>query len=108
MAIIAIQDIPAAGLKKTMVAAAAGGDKFLNDGRALFHVKNGSASAITVTVVAATACSHGVMHNLVINVAAGDEISLPRLDPSRFNDAGGYANITYSAAATVTVGCIRP
>ncbi|MED4586671.1 hypothetical protein P9578_28350 [Brevibacillus choshinensis] len=104
MADLAVQTISVSGGNPTMVAAAAGGDVFSNDGKTFFRVKNGGASSITVTVVAKSPCSHGVKHDSVVSVAAGAEANIGFLDPTRFNDPQtGKVSVTYSAVTTVTV-----
>lgn len=109
MAIIAPSDLAGTGksLNGVLVAANVGGDKYLNGGTETFIVKNASGGSINVTAVAQKLCSHGVLHNQVFAVAAGDTFQFPALAQDRFNDASGYVNITYSAVASVTVAVTR-
>lgn len=96
-----------AGVLLGAVAAAGGGDKFLNDGNVLLYVKNGSGVSINVTVVASGAPGGLTITNPVIAVAAGAEKIIGPFDPKYFNDASGFVNLTYSAATSVTVSVIQ-
>lgn len=106
MSVLSVQDVTNAGLQPSYVAAAAGGDSFPNNGRTVVHVKNGSASAITVTIASPQQCSHGFTHALAITVNAGADKLIGPLDPFRFNDNSGNVGITYSSATTVTVAAL--
>jgi hypothetical protein len=106
MAQLTVKSATIAGVASTYVAASAGGDSFANNGHTVFHVKNGGASAITVTVNSQTACNHGFDHDITVSVAAGEERIIGTFDRSRFNDATGNVLITYSAVTTVTVCAI--
>lgn len=105
MADLAIQKPTAdAPLVLAYVAAAAGGDAFINSGQERLHVKNGGGGAITVTVNAQKNCNHGFAHNAgPTNVAAGAEVTFGRLDTFRFNDGANKAQVRYSAVGGVTV-----
>lgn len=108
MAQLNVQNAPLNGLVKTMAAASAGGDTFLNDGNTLLSVKNGGGSSITVTVNSVAPCSQGFDHDLVVSLAAGSEITFPKLDPYRFNDLStGLVSVTYSAVTSLTVAAVR-
>lgn len=107
MAALTIQTAGLTGLTKTMAAASAGGDTFANDGKTVFSVKNGGASAITVTINSQHLCNQGFDHDLVVSVAAGSEISFPELDIYRFNDTSGNVVVTYSAVTSVTVAAVK-
>lgn len=96
-----------AGATPSYGSAAGGGDKFLNNGSMLLHVKNGDGSSHTVTVVSPELCSQGVEHDVTVTVGASGEKIIGPFDPVRFNDANGYANISYSAVTSVTVGVLQ-
>ncbi len=83
----------------------ANGDTFSNDGHTILHVKNGNASACTVTIDSVKPCDQGVDHNPAVVVAAttGDEMIGP-FPISRF---GSVITVTsYSVTATVSVAAI--
>ncbi|WP_041580834.1 hypothetical protein [Bacillus sp. 1NLA3E] len=108
MAQLNVQNLPINGLVKTMSSASAGGDTFTNDGNTILYVKNGGASPVTVTVNSVAPCSQGFDHDLVVSLAAGSEISFPKLDPYRFNDLStGLVSVSYSTVTSVTVAAVR-
>lgn len=97
-----------AGTAAAYSAASAGGDTMVPSDRTHLHVKNGSGGSITVTVVAKTACNHGVLHNLAVAVPAGEERLIGAIIPSRFaRPADGLAEITYSDVTTLTVAAVK-
>lgn len=100
MAQLTVQKTNLTGLDPTFVAAAAGGDTFENDGQTLFHAKNGSAAAITVTVDSIRPCNYGFDHNAVVSVPAGGERIIGPFDRNRF---GTTVTVTYSAVTSLTV-----
>lgn len=50
MAVLTVQQVNLDGISPTFVAADAGGDEFVNSGKAVLHVKNDGTNSITVTV----------------------------------------------------------
>ena len=107
MAVLTAQPLANAGLKPVFSAASAGGDSFANTGNEYVHIKNGSASSITVTIDSVAPCSYGFDHDLAITIPAGEEKLTPRLARARFNDTDGFVTLTYSASASVTVAVIK-
>lgn len=88
--------------------AAAAADTIVPSEDVDLFVRNASAGAITVTVVAKTTCNQGVLHDLVVAVPAGGDKLIGPLPPQRFADpATGLASVNYSATASVTVASIR-
>lgn len=98
---------------KPMVApTATHGNKFYNDGRTIFRVKNGSAAPITVTFnVPGTLYGLAVTSPAPTVAATGDGNGLDFQDfgpfPAIFNQSDGYVWAVCSAVATVTVGAFR-
>ena len=88
----------------TLAAASVGGDTFANTGREILDVNNGSGGAITVTVAAVSPCNHGVLHNSVVSVPAGQRYAIGPFDPVRFGSAPA---VTYSGVTSLTVGVRR-
>lgn len=107
MAALTVQQAAQTGIVVAFVAAAGGGDSFVNDGRTYLHVKNGGGGSINVTVDSVRACDQGGDHDVVVAVGAGAEKVIGPLDPVRFNGAGGAVAVSYSAVTTVTVAAVK-
>lgn len=90
-----------------LVPATAGGDSFPNNGATRVRVNNGSAAPITVTFKGQHPCNHGVIHDDAVIVANGTTVDVGPFSTGQFNDVNGNMQITYSAAATVTVGAYQ-
>jgi hypothetical protein len=103
MATLTVQDVSTAGLEATYAAAAGGGDQFANDGKTLIHVKNGSVGDITVTIVSQRACDQGSTHNTAVVVTAAEERFIGPFEVSRYNDASGFVQLTYSGVTSLTI-----
>lgn len=108
MANLAAQPASQAGTVVAYAAAAAGGDTFAPGEDAELRVKNASAGPITVTVASQSPCSQGVVHNLIVVVAAGAEVAIGPFPASRFaSPATGLVAVTYSGVTTLTVAVVR-
>ncbi len=108
MAILAAQNVPQiGGLSPTHNAAAAGGDRVPAGSGVLVVVRNTSAAAITVTLVTpGTLEGDLAIADRIYTVAATNgELWFP-VGPN-YRGANGLADLTYSAAAGLTVACIR-
>lgn len=91
------------------VAAAGGGDTFVNNGREYFHVKNGGGAPITVTFVTPGTVDGGAIADLTGSVAAGDTAIFGPFPPVNYNDTaavGGIMSVTYSGVTSVSVGVL--
>jgi hypothetical protein len=101
--------IGANSLTPTFVAAAGGGDTFVNDGRVLLYVKNGDASPITVTIITPLSLRGGIaVDDPETTVPATDEEVIGPFDPTIFNAVDGSGvEANYSAVTSVTVAVIR-
>lgn len=107
MATLAIQTIDNDGLTPTYVAAAAGGDKVIPGQGSYIHVKNGSAGAITVTLVTPETFDGDLaLADRTVSVAAGAEAKIAVGNRYR-NPADGLASLTYSAVTSLTLGSFR-
>lgn len=106
MATLSVQDVNTAGATPSFAAATSGGDQFSNDGKTMLEVKN-AGSSITVTIASQQACNQGSTHNTTVTVASGGDKMIGPFDPSRYNDANGYVQVTYSAVTSVTVGAFQ-
>lgn len=107
MAVLSVQQLTSAGVTPTFGAAAAGGDKFANNGRTFLVVKNGGGSEVTVTLDSKKNCDQGFDHNIQVAVAAGAEKWIGSLEPNRFNNSSGEVEASYSAVTSVTVAAVQ-
>lgn len=118
MAALTVQTPNVVGITPTYAAGASGGDTVatLAGARYLLHLKNTSGGALTVTLddptsqVPAGTLAAAFNPDITVSVPAttGDKMLL--LDASRFRDATGNWNITYSAnpPTGLTVGVFGP
>lgn len=108
MAELVVQEVLLTGLEPAYVAAAAGGDYFANDGKTLLEARNASGGNITVTVASQKTCDQGATHNaaVVVPLTTGQRMIGP-FNRTRFNDANGRVQITYSGVTSLTVAAIR-
>jgi hypothetical protein len=107
MAQLTVQQIDADGLETAYVAAAAGGDYFINDGKTLIDVVNGSGGDLTLTFAGQKACEFGTIHNQTCVVQAGERRQAGPFPKYRFNDANGYVQITYSGVTSLTIAASK-
>lgn len=106
MALLANQVMTPAGLDVAFTAAAAGGDTLQPGDNTFLHVKTG-ATGVTVTIDSVAPCNLGFDHNLVVVVAANDDVQIGPLPAQRFaQPTTGLVNVTYSQVATVTVAAV--
>lgn len=116
MADLTIQTIGIAGVDRTagFVAAAAGGDNFVNPGdeRQFFDIINGDIDAMNVTFTAQVTSvkvgQHGTLTipNIVVNLAASAEKSIGPFSQA-YNDSAGKVQVTYDDETNVTVKAVR-
>jgi hypothetical protein len=107
MATVATQQVTRAGLAPAYAAASAGGDSFRPGPTTFLHVKNASAGAVTATVVTPGKTAGLDIADLAVAVPAGGEVMVGPLPGELFNDpADGLADITWSAAASVTFAAV--
>lgn len=107
MALLTVQRTGLTGLAPAFAGAAVGGDTFINSGRVYLHVKNADTVDKTVTVNSQTPCSQGFDHDAVVVVPAAGERIIGPFAKSRFDDANGQVQITYSAVTSVTVAVVE-
>lgn len=79
------------------------GDKWLNSGGQLVAINNGSGSAITVTLNYTTQFDGATPANKTLTIPAGHTAIVGPFSQAYYNDANGYASISYSSAASVTI-----
>jgi hypothetical protein len=107
MATVSPDRIQIAGTAPTYNAASAGGDKVPPGDDTILHVKNGSAGAITATVVTPGTVAGQPIGDVAVSVPAGGERFIGPLTRSIFAASDGLVDITWSAAASVTFAAIQ-
>lgn len=108
MATLAVQQINRAGVLATYAACAGGGDKFLPDIDTVIHVKNGSAGALTVTVVTPGTIADLAVADVVVSVPATSERFIGPFPAQHFADpTDGLAAVTYSGVTTLTIAALK-
>lgn len=107
MATLSPQVIILAGITPALVAAASGGDEFLNSGRDFIHVKNSGAET-TVIINSQVNCNQGVDHDVTVTIplTTGEKFIGP-FPKDRFNDTAGKVQITYGDHTNLTIGIVR-
>ena len=77
------------------VAAAGGGDEFVNDGRTVFWAKNASGGSITIIFATPNTISSAALavSNLDITVAAGEERVIGPFPVRHFNDSNSKVQV---------------
>lgn len=106
---LAQQVIARDGLAPTYEPANADGNAFVNGGKTFLHVKNGSAGAVTVTIITPITVSGRAVEDDIISIPAGGERMIGSFPPKFFNGSGVDANKTqvdFSAVASVTAAAV--
>lgn len=107
MAVIALQTIDLTGLAEfTLAAASAGTDTFVNDGRTILVVDNGSGSPMTVTIDSLKASDFGDDSDIAVTVAAGERAFIGPFQKARFNDIAAVVTVTTSLETSVTFAAL--
>ena len=111
MANQAVQDIAETGLNPTFVAAAAGGDDFINGERTFLAVKNGLVAVVVTIVVQRTSFDIDKFGKvtfaaLVVNVPANEERWI-KAPIAPYTDGNGKVQVTYDDVTNVTVAAVR-
>lgn len=109
MAVLSLQTITAAGLAASYASASAGGDKIpLGASNVFLHVKNGSASSVTVTITTQATTYKGLtVPDRTITVPASSDRFIGPIDIALHGDTNNQASVGYSASASVTVAALR-
>lgn len=104
MATLVAQAVSRTGLEPSYDSAAAGGDDFANTGVEFLHVKNGSGSPITVTIVTTVTVDSLAVADLAVAIPAGEERMIGPF-PCRWY--GSSTDITYSDVTTLTIAVLQ-
>lgn len=103
MATLTVTAVARAGIDLAGVAAAVGGDQFLNTGKEVLIVANGSGVSINVTFATPATVDGLAVADRTVAVAAGVTKAIGPFQRYAYNDTSNYVQITYSAVTTVTV-----
>lgn len=108
MAVRDPETVQITGTAPTYFAADVAGDKITNPGEStVLHVKNGSAGAITCTVVTPGTVAGLAVDDQVVSVPAGGERFIGPLTRPHFVNSDGQVDLTWSAVASVTFAAIK-
>jgi hypothetical protein len=105
MAVVATQSMTIDGSALTYSAASGGGDRFTPNTRTFMHIKNGSGSSITATLVTPGNVDGLAIPDRAVVVPAGADRLVP-LPASTYASADGLGDVTWSLATSVTVAII--
>ena len=105
MAALTVQNIALAGAQKdTLVAAAVGGDSFVNEGKTFIEINNADASGITVTIVGQRDLPLDTPATQTIAIAATTTTLIGPFPVGNYNrETDESVVVIYSAVVTVTV-----
>lgn len=108
MAELTVQAVTRAsdGLEPTYAAASGGGDTVRVAENLFLHVKNGDASAHTVTVATPGTVAGLAIADLTATIPASEERMIGPIDQN-FRASTGLASITYDGVTSVTIAAIR-
>lgn len=106
MATLTLQDVSTAGTAPTYSAAAGGGDSVPYDPNGFVHAKNGSGSAITVTVAVPGTTFGQNNPDVAKSIAAGGD-ALIKMARGMVNSSTGLIDLTYSGVTSLTLAALR-
>jgi len=107
MATLTVQTAVLAGVTPSYAACAGGGDDFLNTGREMVHIKNGSGGALVVTFVTPKTYQGVALADPTVSVGAGSEEMIGPFPPGIFNGAAALLSMTYSGVTSLTIAVIK-
>ena len=106
--VLTVQEIARAGLTPAYGAGdAVNGHEFLNDGKTFVHIKNGSASPITVTIPTPGKVDGLDVAERTVSVLATSEKLIGAFPTTTYNQSGNKVYIDLSDATTVTLGAFK-
>lgn len=105
MAVLTVTPISRSGAVDTLVAAAGGGDEFVNSGNQFVDINNASGGAITVNAVVVPTVDGQTVPVKSISVPAGARRKFGPFPIGLYNNATtGRVSLTYSGVTSLTVG----
>lgn len=106
MAILNAQKVALGGLQPTYSTAAGGGDQAPTGEKLVLHVRNGDATAKTITVATPGTVGDLAVADAQQSVPASGQLFIPLKGVFR-DPVTGRAAITYSAVTSVTVAVLQ-
>lgn len=108
MAELSLQEVTRDGLNVSFVAASSGGDSLDIDGIVWLRVKNGDASAHTVTVASTVGSPPPgtTVNDVSQSIPAGEERDIGPFPKSGFGDSQRKASITYDAVTSMQIAAL--
>lgn len=108
MAVFSIQTIDLTGLAEfTLAASSSGTDTFVNDGRTILVVDNGSGSPMDVVINSLEASNFGSDEDVTVTIAAGERAFIGPFQTARFNAIDGTVGVTTSLETSVTMAALK-
>ena len=90
------------------VAAAAGGDQFVNTGSELLVIENGSGAQMTLTVTTTKQIDGEAVADKTVDIPAGERHLIGPFPPAIYNDNDNKVSLAYSSETSVTVAVAKP
>ena len=106
MAELTAQAMTRAGLKATYSTPIITGDYFYNYGNQFSHIKNDSASSITIVIYIPGKVDGMPVTNRTFTIPAGEEKFSGPFPPAYYNESVGIVRIGYSAVTDVTIAVL--
>lgn len=106
MAAYTVQTATRNGVEPTENAVAAS-DTFVNDGRTILVVDNGSGSELTVTITTPGTVDGLAIADKTVTVAIGDKAVIGPFPPAIYNNSDGVVTVAFNETTSVTAMCIR-
>jgi hypothetical protein len=101
------QDISRAGVTPAYASAAAAGNSWLNTGREMVHIKNGSGAPITVTFTPTVLTDGAATVAKTVSVTNAQERMIGPFPPALYNDSTGLMKLDFSGVTSLTLGVFR-
>ena len=101
MATYTVQTVTRSGITPTKNAVASS-DNFVNDGRTVLHVTNGSGGSLTVTIVTPNTSDGLAVADRTVTIPNGEERVIGPFPRSVYNDSDGNVTVQFSATTSVT------
>ena len=107
MAALTVLTVDLDGVTFATETPAGGGDTFVNTGREVLYVANGSGGSIDVTFTGQSASNFGVTSNKVVAVGAGVTKVIGPFLTGWFDTAAALVAVQTSSQASITVAVLK-
>lgn len=88
-------------------AAVSASDKFLNTGKEMLIVTNGSGGSINATLVTPKTVDGNAVADPIVAIGAGVTKAIGPFSRDLFNDVDGFLTVNFSGTTTVTAKVVR-